>query len=184
MQSPVADRVLEMVELEPNLAAYRCPESGGYYLPLANYQHWLATLEAGFEKQPASMESEGSESIMADSEGQGARLCPQTGAPMSRYKVGFGFGFTIDRSPTGGIWLDGGKWEALKGRGFNDEVHLIFTPAWQMKVRKEALAESVRASFAKRIGEDTFPRVREFKDWMKLQPKAREILSYLNEADA
>lgn len=172
--------MLEMVELESNLAAYRCPETGGVYLPLANYQHWLSSLESGFEKQPAFGRPPGPQ----DAEGQGARLCPQTGAPMSRYKVGFGFGFSIDRSPTGGIWLDGGKWEAFRDRGFHDELHMIFTPAWQMKVRKEALAESVRASFAKRIGEDTFPRVREFKEWMKLQPRAREILSYLNEADA
>ena len=80
---------------------------------------------------------------------------PESGTGMSRFKVGHGFAFSIFRSITGGVWLDGGEWEALRQRNFHDEIHLVFTAPWQKQVRttqmlatyEETLKSSLAAKF-------------------------------------
>jgi hypothetical protein len=74
---------------------------------------------------------------------------------MTKYKVGHGFRFTIDRSLTGGAWLDAGEWEALRGRNFRDEIHFIFTDPWQ---RRDESAEWERSRLAERVGRDLLGR--------------------------
>lgn len=61
---------------------------------------------------------------------------------MSRFRVGHGFDFTIDRSISGSIWLDGGEWGALRERQFHDEIHLIFTASWRREIQAEERAEA------------------------------------------
>ena len=134
------------------------------------------------------------------------RICPETGTLMTRYKVGHGFEFSVDRSAAG-IWFDVNEWEALRSRNFHDEVHLIMTAPWQAKVRREALEQVIhekqaaqqvpekdfeaahdepsgleaafRARFAVLLGPEVMERAEEIKSWLDQQPARREILTYL-----
>ncbi|GHC62642.1 zf-TFIIB domain-containing protein [Roseibacillus persicicus] len=109
MKSPVSPKTtLTKTELEPNLDAFQCPESGGHYIPAASYWRWLGKNPSRLPQLPVS-----SDDLPEVEETASTRLCPESGMPMLRYKVGHGFSFTIDRSPSGGIWLDRGEWEAL-----------------------------------------------------------------------
>lgn len=136
------------------------------------------------------------------------RICPETGTLMTRYKVGHGFEFSVDRSAAG-IWFDVNEWEALRSRNFHDEVHLIMTAPWQAKVRREALEQVIhekqaehqapekapvalahdelsgleaafRARFAGMLGPEVMERAEEIKSWLDQQPARREILTYLS----
>ena len=46
---------------------------------------------------------------------QGAKICPECGRILLKYKVGHGLDFFVDHcSGCGGIWLDKNEWNALK----------------------------------------------------------------------
>lgn len=157
--------------------AYRCPESGGYYIPAAAYMRWLAAQPARLPQLPTTEEDPAEPQAS-----QGVRLCPESGTIMTKFKVGHGFRFTIDRSLTGGIWLDAGEWEALRSRNFHDEIHFIFTEPWQRHVRRDEIAERERERFAQRVGGDLLGRLDELKRELETHPHRDEIQAYLMQA--
>lgn len=175
MKSPVGShKHLVSVPLEEGLIAYRCPESGGHYLPASSYMRWLAAQPARLPQQPP-----GEENALEEEPPSGARFCPESGTIMTRYKVGHGFRFTIDRSLTGGVWLDAGEWEALRSRNFHDEIHFIFTEPWQRKVRRDEIAGSERSRFEERIGRDLLDRLDGLRQELENHPHREEVLAYL-----
>lgn len=175
MQSPVGSRkALVSVQLEEGLMAYRCPETGGHYIPAPAYMRWLGAQPARLPHLPPGGD-DGPEPQSA----QGVRLCPESGTIMTKYKVGHGFRFTIDRSLTGGIWLDAGEWEALRSRKFHDEIHFIFTDPWQRHVRRDESAERERSRLAERVGRDLLGRLDGLKEELETHPHRDEILAYL-----
>ena len=132
MKSPIVrDQFLQKVELEEGLVAFECPLSHGHYIPLQNYWAWLNKQPERLEHLPAPVSE-----APAVVENDQAKICPESGTIMLRYKVGHDFSFSIDRSMTGGVWFDQGEWEALKERQFHDEIHLIFTAPWQQDIQK------------------------------------------------
>ena len=178
MKSPASPSTqLVKVELEPKLAAYHCPETGGHYLSAASYWHWLGKNPNRLPQLPSS-----GDELPTEEEKTGNLLCPETGLPMLRYKVGHGFTFTIDRSPTGGLWFDKGEWEALRERNFHDELHLIFTLPWQNKVRRETQEENLANILKERIGEEAYEKTISFRDWLSTQPDSTPILALLRES--
>lgn len=99
---------------------------------------------------------------------------------MQRFRVGHGFEFFIDRSPTGGIWLDGGEWAALRERQFHDEIHLVFTLPWQKKARSEKQEQQFDDLLQERIGADAFQKALDFRSWLQEQPDARSLLAFIS----
>lgn len=174
MISPVGSRQpLLSLSLEDGLAAYRCPETDGIYLPIASYLRWIASQPSRLPHVPPS----GEESV--EEEPGPARLCPETGTIMSRYRVGHGFRFTIDRSITGGIWLDAGEWEALRARNFHDELHFIFTEPWQRAIRREEAASGSAERLEERIGPEFAEELALLRDRISASPHRAEILAFL-----
>src|SRR5262249_58678692 len=101
MQSPVSPTdSLQSKEIEPGLHAYECPVSGGVWIPLESYMTWRnkhlqETNPTQASYAPAPM----------DDSKQKALLCPESGCLLTRYRVGRGLQFHIDRSPvTGGVF--------------------------------------------------------------------------------
>ncbi len=122
---------MQRITLEDGLIAFQCPESEGVFLPIQSYFRWLSRQSERLPHLPVSDTSP--EEVAGDVES--AKICPETGLIMQRFKVGHGFSFYLDRSPSGSIWFDKGEWEALRERQFHDELHLIFTAPWQRDIR-------------------------------------------------
>jgi len=161
--SPIKDesgnrKPLQKVTLEQGLTGYQCPTSDGVYIPLAFYSDWLRKQPAKLEHLPESV----SETAVAESDNP-ALLCPETGTLMSRFQVGHGFQFTIDRSSTGGIWLDAGEWEELKQRQFHDELHLVFTAPWQKNARDLLAAKHTEERLKERFGDELLAEIQQLK---------------------
>jgi Zn-finger nucleic acid-binding protein len=179
MKSPVHPETdLVPQEIEPGLAAYVCPISGGVWIPLQSFLAWKTA-------QPASMPpaaAPAAAAIAADDSTRRTLICPESGRLLIRYRVGHGLPFHVDQSPvTGGVWLDQGEWEALKARGLHVHLNEIFTASYQRKVRSEEYHKSVESAFQQRIGEGDFQKVTAFKSWVATHPKRRDILCYLTE---
>jgi hypothetical protein len=106
-------------------------------------------------------------------------FCPESGTLMSRCKVGHGFTFAIARSITGGIWLDGGEWNALKQRNFHDEIHLVFTAPWQKQVRDEKAQTTYVEILRSALGPDLFDRLVILRTELSDHPSQNLALAYL-----
>lgn len=176
MKSPAASSAtLQKVELESDLLAWQCPETKGHYLPAACYWRWLSKHPERLPQIPLDDHESATEE-----QPEAVRICPESGLPMQRYRVGHGFRFLVDRSPTGGIWLDEGEWEALRARNFHDELHLIFTQPWQRKARHEEQERQLNELLKSRVGEDAFQRASAFRDWLKDHPDANALLGFVS----
>lgn len=175
MKSPVkSHQLLEQVTLEEGLLAYRCPETGGHWIPLENYWKW----------QHRSSSIESSEAAISTTPPAGefdtcVKLCPESGTIMTRYRVGHGLDFRIDRSITGGVWLDGGEWEALQAGNLHHELHLVFTAPWQKSVRSEEHAAQYDTMLREHLGEDFYTRLSALRVELKDHPARAEALAYL-----
>jgi hypothetical protein len=110
-----------------------------------------------------------------------ALICPESGTLMTRFKVGHGFPFAIDRSITGGVWLDGGEWEALRHRNFHDEIHLVFTAPWQKQVRTERAQATYEATLRSALGDDLLDRLTALRAELLDHPNKSLALAYLAE---
>jgi Zn-finger nucleic acid-binding protein len=166
---------MELREIEPGLAAYECPRSTGFWIPLQSYLAWR-------ERQPprAATPVEVCPTAISDDSSQRTLICPESGRLLLRYRVGHGLPFHVDRSPaTGGVWLDKGEWEALKSRGLHISLHLIFTAAYQRQVRSSEYTERMTDTFRDRIGAAGFSKVTEFGAWIAGHPRRRDICCYL-----
>ena len=110
-----------------------------------------------------------------------AKLCPETGTIMMRCKVGNDFDFYIDRSKTGGVWLDAGEWDALKGRNFHDEIHLVFTEPWQEKLRERQAEMVSRKMLNERLGQELLGKIEEVKAALEGHEYRDFAIAYLGE---
>ena len=99
---------------------------------------------------------------------------------MTRYKVGHKLSFSLDRCGNcGGTWFDGNEWETLRGGELWDQLHLIFSPAWQNRIRRENQAEHLREQFAAKLGPADFAESNRIKNWLDNHPHRDAILAYL-----
>ncbi len=177
MKSPVGShKPMILTQLEDGLMAYRCEESGGYYIPSACYMRWLSQQPAITPHLPETEQDR-----YPDQTDAPARMCPESGTIMTRYKVGHGFTFSIDRSITGGIWLDAGEWEALRNRNFHDELNRVFTQSWQRTIRDTELHQNRRKRMEERFGIDVLNRIDSLKAELQDHPSREELIAYITE---
>ncbi len=98
---------------------------------------------------------------------------------MATFAVGHDFGFRVERSITGGIWLDGGEWEQLKSRNYHDELHLLFSEPWQRAERKRRLEETTESAFRAKLGDDLYDRVTQLREELEDHPFRDEAIALL-----
>lgn len=177
MKSPVGRRpLLEETTLDEGLVAYACPEGGGVYITLQNYWDWLKLQPERLEHLPDL----GQGSCLLEDEPK-AKLCPETGTIMIRCRVGHGFKFYIDRSRTGGVWLDAGEWDALRARNFHDEIHLIFTKPWQSEIRAQRAERMNKKILHDKVGDDLLAEIQSLKERLREHPHRDYVFAYLEE---
>lgn len=176
LKSPVTGKPMEPVTLVDGLDAYRCADSGGHYIPAPAYMHWLEKQPARLPQLPATTQD-----VDPLTETTGALICPESGTLMTRFKVGHGFGFAIDRSITGGIWLDGGEWQALRERNFHDEIHLVFTAPWQKQVRDQHAQAVHEERLQSALGADLVSRLQSLRADLANHPHRNLALAFINE---
>lgn len=177
MQSPLGKHQgLERVELERGLVAFRCPETGGHWIPAENYWRWHGTQPAA---EMASDEGEAADIPVSEFD-EAVKLCPESGTVMMRYRVGHGQTFRVERSRTGGIWLDGGEWEALKSGNLHRSIHRIFTAPWQNAVRHQAKEEVLQTQLRERLGDDLLTRLQALRQELAAHPHREAALAYLH----
>ena len=177
MKSPVGKRcVMQKTNLEDGLVAYECPDTKGIYITLEGYWNWLKKQPERLAHLPVGDEG----SCVIETEAK-AKICPESGTIMMRCKVGHDFDFYIDRSRTGGVWLDAGEWESLKSRNFHDELHLIFTEPWQQQVRDQQAQKMTAKMLDEKLGAELLLEIENIKSKLKDHPHKDFAIAYLDE---
>ncbi|TLD72597.1 hypothetical protein FEM03_00535 [Phragmitibacter flavus] len=178
IKSPISGQTMERVTLEEGLTAFRCTQSGGHYIPATAYWNWL-------KRQPERLPHfpDGGDALDLSQDTATPLFCPETGTLMTRFRVGHGFPFSINRSITGGLWLDGGEWEALRQRNFHDELHLIFTAPWQRAVRGSEARAVYEQRLKETLGESLLAQLTELRDALEDHPHHSLAIAYLTEND-
>lgn len=175
MKSPIGEHLaLQATKLEDGLTAYRCPESAGIYITLENYWKWKKSTGA----------TEGDEDVAekdfpVSEYDEVVKLCPESGTLMSRYRVGHGLPFRVDRSITGGVWLDAGEWEALHAGGIHQNLHLVFTAPWQKAIISAEQTALYNERLRSRLGDDFFTELTELREKIWSHPSSAEAFAYL-----
>lgn len=166
----------EQVQLEGGLEAQRCDGCGGHWVALKNYEAWRTALKADIPEQaPSAVKFEVNELAKA-------KLCPECGRILLRFKVGHGLDFFVERcGGCGGVWLDRNEWEALHARGLDDDLHRIFSPTWQEHIRTEALRQKIERIYEKRFGAEAYRKARDIRAWVQHHPEKRALIAFLTE---
>ena len=177
MKCPVcASKRTTTETLTDGLSAQKCESCGGHWISHKNYQTWQSTLgdisdHTSFTEVQIELEDH-----------KGATLCPDCGKILLKYKVGHGLDFYVDHcSACGGIWLDENEWEALEAQNLHDEIHRIFSTAWQKEIRDENLAQTMENVFRNRFGDETYKKIKDIRKWIEGHPRKDELLAFLSD---
>ena len=176
MNSPLPPHPpMEKLNVPELPTAMRCPGSGGLWVRPDAFWAWRA-------RQPEGSLSEAEPADAAPAEDSPAgKRCPEDGAFLIPHRVGHGLDLHVDRcGRCGGMWFDGGEWEALRGAGLLDRLHLVFTSAWQARIRRQRKLEQEEAHAEAAFGPELTPRLREVREWLRHHPLRAEMAAYLH----
>lgn len=176
MNCPICKTVpLADAELEPGLASHACAQCGGQWVGQDTYFAWVEAQGPNLpEKTPETAAQ------LPVNETARAKLCPSCGRFLTRARVGHGVGFQLDRCATcGGIWFDANEWQILRDRNLHDDVHFVFSAAWQADVvRQERDAQRERL-MAQKLGEADWAEIKRIRAWLDAHAKRSELYAAL-----
>lgn len=164
---------LEPQELEPGLVAASCPSCNGALVSLMNYRFWV-------DRYATTSVAEGSANDTAIDESESVHSCPKCSRLMVKYQVGPQTHHKLDLcSACDEAWLDKGEWQLLKRLDLQGKLPKIFTDAWQRNIRKQRQEIALNERYEKLLGEESFSRVKEFREWLLQQSNKDAIKQYL-----
>lgn len=182
MTCPICDAAFERADLLPSddagdgLRGFRCPRGHGLFLPSDRYHDWRDGRDLDGAPTP--------DAAPADDVGdvKKAKLCPQDGRIMGRYRAGAGADFWIDRCAScGGVWFDGSEWDATVAAGLHRVLPRIFTDDWQLAAEDALAAGDRRARLLRTVGEEDLNRADAFRDWVWAHAERHLLLARVNE---
>ena len=177
MNCPVCRTLrLDAVEIQANLTAQKCSVCTGLWLTSAEFSNWIDAVRNNEPFDPLSVATPS-----PTLEPKTAKVCAECGHLMTRYKVGHSLPFSLDRcGHCGGTWFDANEWETLTSGPLRSQIHLIFTPGWQSRIRQQEQAAEFRAQLAAKLGPVDFDVMNRVKAWLTGHPHREVILAHLN----
>lgn len=164
---------LEPQELEPGLVAASCPSCNGALVSLMNYRFWA-------DRYASASVADASANDVEIGESESVHSCPKCSRLMVKYQIGPQTHHKLDLcSACDEAWLDKGEWQLLKSLDLQGKLPKIFTDAWQRNIRKQRQEIALNERYEKLLGEESFSRVKEFRDWLLQQPNKDAIKQYL-----
>ena len=152
-----------------------CTECNGRWLSSTSYWYWHDTLKG---ERP---ENKYSDFTCEVHDAPQAKICPDCGRILIKFKVGHGIDFKLDHcNGCNGVWFDKNEWEMLESRNLHDEIHKIFTTAWQNEIRLEEKNKYFDDMYRQKFGSD-YPKIKEFKAWIDAHEMKATILAFLSD---
>ncbi len=164
--------------LENGPGAFRCENCSGTFISSTDYWPWLKT------QQPDSTKISISETPAQVIEAALAKVCPQCGHLMRRYKIWPEVEFYLDTcNHCNGIWLDKNEWQVLESHHQQGKINLFFTQPWQSQLHAEETRQHLAAIYQTRFGVEDYTRLKEIKAWIDQHKERGAMLPYLEAED-
>ncbi|MCB9133778.1 MAG: zf-TFIIB domain-containing protein [Anaerolineales bacterium] len=179
---PLCASPLHLTFLEDQLPVHACPNGDGHWLPTNEYLLWLRLQLQHQQATPTSLHMPAPASV-PQTESEKAKICPDCGRLLRRYKVWPNLDFYLDRCNTcNGIWFDQNEWAILKEHKVHDEINLIFTQPWQEQLRQIEAHHFFEAMYQTRFGED-YEEIKRMRAWLQNHPQKTSVIAYLLDDD-
>lgn len=167
---------MQAEEREDGLRTMKCTTCSGLWVPASHYWRWI---ERHGENLPEREAAAGGEELEVE-ESQRIKTCPECRHFLIRYRVGHGLNFSIDRcSACGGLWFERNEWDLLAQRNLHDDVHLIFSAAWQQRAARDEEVRRRDERLRRQLGDADFAEVERLHSWLGTHPRRSAILAYL-----
>jgi Zn-finger nucleic acid-binding protein len=179
MKCPVCkDTLLQNQDLLQNLAAKTCHKCGGHWIQSFQYWKWL---DKHAEAVPEKPREDARPLPVSDS--KAGKTCPECGHFLTHKKVGRGVDFCLDRcNSCGGIWFDKNEWETLVSKNLHDQVHFVFSAAWQKQLFEQESRETYEARIREILGTADYDRLEGVVQWIHDHPHKDTILGCIEQA--
>jgi Zn-finger nucleic acid-binding protein len=175
---PLCTQPLQLTFLEDELPVHACHNRDGLWLPTNEYLLWLR-LQLQHQKVTATSLHDPAPASVPVTETEKAKICPDCGRLLRRYKVWPNLEFFLDRCNTcNGIWFDQNEWDILKEHDLHDELNLIFTQPWQEKIRKIESHLFFEMMYQSRFGND-YAEIKRIRAWLENHPQKTNLIAYL-----
>ena len=162
-------------EIEPGLAVSCCNSCSGIWIARSKYDAWVS-------KQPRVESTADNKAQLQVNDIPKAKVCPQCGHLLMKYRIGHSLDFQIDNCSTcGGFWFDGNEWQALKAKHLHVSLIHILAPTWQKDALKEEVRQKIEQTYSSRLGAQVFTKAKEIKTWLGNQQEKAAILAYLTD---
>ncbi len=179
---PICTQPLQLTFLQDELPVHACAQGHGLWLTPNEYLLWLRTQLQYQQIMPTSLEIEAPASVPV-TESEKAKICPDCGRLLRRYKVWPDIQFFLDRCNTcNGVWFDQNEWDILKEHKVHDEINLIFTQPWQEKIRELESRHFFEKMYRDRFG-DEYAEVKRIRAWLDAHPLRTTVLAFLLDDD-
>lgn len=147
----------------------------GQWVASKKYFEWVERHD-----EHAASEDPGGHAAQVVSDSKAGKLCPECGCFLIRYRAGSDLKFHLDHcGRCGGVWFDQAEWDVLRQRGLHRHVHAIFTEARQAQIRRAEHEAAEQARMRKRLGDDTYDRMIEIRQWIDTHPHRAELYAFL-----
>ena len=100
---------------------------------------------------------------------------------MTKYKISGEINNRLDLCDhCGEVWIDSGEWQLLAALDLQDRMGAIISEPWQRKLAVDQGEITYEEQQRDLLGEETYDKVRDFRDWLDLHPQKFHLLNYLN----
>lgn len=172
------DTTLKPNKLEEHLPSLICDSCGGTCLSLIAYREWRDTHPTIGDNLDST-----DDDIIVD-ETRRASICPKCSRIMIKYRYMTDKNHGLDLcSHCDEIWLDQGEWTLLKQHDLHGNLPEIFTEPWQRNLKSKISKSRFEEIYEQRFGQTDYQRIKEIREWIKINPKKVDLLCYLNNED-
>jgi Zn-finger nucleic acid-binding protein len=178
MKCPVCKNVfLEDRNLLGNFHVLGCSQCRGYWIRYDDYWNWF-TSDSGQETFQDNLTESGA--YLPSLESKQAKLCPDCGRILIKYRVDTRLDFYLDHCGyCNGVWLDNNEWELLLHHNLHNKMHQFFTDPWQKKLRAETVKNQLDKNYLRKFGAEDYEKLKKVKLWIDSNDKKSDILAFL-----
>ena len=157
--------------IEGQFRAHTCSNCNGNWILIEDYVAWK-------ERNPQFSFDEDLQCEIDET--KQAILCPVTGTIMRKLRLSTNTEHRIDYSASvGGVWLDKGEWELLKNENLAGSLNAVLTAHWQRNIRINSTKENFAEIYQDKFGEETYQKLKEFRNWLENQEHKSDLRAYL-----
>jgi len=159
-------------KIADGLAAVQCKKCSGYLMSMLSYRLWI-------EENPIQIKSDNKIEEATDT--SNPIICPKCQKLMSKFRISGESKNKLDSCGNcGELWIDHGEWNLLQSLGLVGRISSILSQPWQNEIKQQENEVSYESRYENILGENSYTKVKEFRDWVNNHEQVNNIRNYIN----